>query len=270
MIITEDRPAIMAALAAQPLENVALLKHLFLYPLNSRAVSITEGDRRATLVLLETRASPWDHAVYGDCAWTAFLASDAAALSAALLDRVPLQGGVVYKLQSEADRAVLAGRSVSEQTARFFSYTADRLFRRDGAVRVTVEPRAGDYALIAEQGHDRAGLAAQLASGDAFFCVLDDREAPDLPAALCCVFRNHGSVFEIGGVVTRRDRRRQGLARRVVATALAVIGERGLIPRYHVESDNTASIALAEGLGLRRFLTLTHQKVRPSDAPASI
>ncbi len=270
MIITEDRHAIMAGLADEPLRNVALLKHLFLYPRNSRALSVARGDQRATLVLIETRASPWDHAVHGGCAWIAFLSSDAAELSAALLDRVPLQGGAVYKLQSEADRAVLAERTPSEQTACFFSYTAARPLGRDGAVRVTVEPREEDYALIAEQGHGRAGLAAQLASGDAFFCVLDDTEAPERPAALCCVFRNHGAVFEIGGVVTRRDRRRQGLARRVVATALAIAGDRGLIPRYHVESDNAASIALAEGLGLRRFLTLTHHRVRPSDADAVV
>ena len=49
MIITEDRDAVMRHLAEAPLRNVALLKHLFLYPGNTGAVMASEGDRRATL-----------------------------------------------------------------------------------------------------------------------------------------------------------------------------------------------------------------------------
>ncbi len=261
MIIMEDRLAIVSRLAEAPLRNVSLLKHLFLYPRNTTPLSVTDGERSATLALLETAASPWDRATYPGCGLVAFLSSDAAELSALLLDRVPLAGGAVFKLQSETDRAVLAERTASEQTACYFSYTAERAYLLDRSVRVTTMPRDGDFALIAEQGHERAALAAQLAAGDAFFCVLDDPEEPERPAAVCCVFRNHGPVFEIGGVVTRADRRRQGFARRVVATALAVLAARRLIPRYHVAATNTGSIALAEGLGLQRFLTLTHHRV---------
>ncbi len=268
MIITEDRQAILSRLDAAPLLNVALLKHLFLYPRDACAISVTAGDKSATLVLLDAAASAWDHAAYPDCALIAFLQSDSPDLSAALLDRVPLAGGAVFKLQSEADRAVLAGRTPSEQTACFFSYTAESAFGRDPAVRVTTLPRDADFELIAEQGHEREALAKQLASGDAFFCVLDDPETAGRPSAVCCVFRNHGPIFEIGGVVTRRDRRRQGLAGRVVATALAVLAERDLIARYHVSDANTASIALAEGLGLRRFLRLTHHRVGPRQGAA--
>ncbi|SHE74933.1 Acetyltransferase (GNAT) family protein [Kaistia soli DSM 19436] len=270
MIIIEDREAIVRHLAEAPLRNVALLKHLFLYPRNTRAMMVAEGDRRATLVLLETEASAWDRATYGDCALVAFLASDAAELSAVLMEHVPLAGGAVFKLQSDAERAVLAARAGFEQTARYFSYTANGVFQRDPAVRITSRPGDGDFALISEQGHERATLEPQLASDDAFFCVLDDPGAPERPGAVCCVFRNHGPVFEIGGVVTRRDRRREGLARRVVATALAVLAERSRLPRYHVADGNVASIALAEGLGLQRFLTLTHHRTLSRGSPTNL
>ena len=268
MIISEDRLAITARLAEAPLANVALLKHLFLDPAATRALSAMSGDQQAVLVLLDAAASPWDRATYPTCALVAFLSSNAAALSSALLGRVPLAGGVVFKLQSDADRSVLAALAASERTARFFSYTAATAFRRDPAVRVTTAPLDADFALIAEQGHERDVLVAKLQAGDAFFCVLDDPASAGMPAAVCCVFRNHGPVFEIGGVVTRSDRRREGLAGRVVATALAVLAERGLIARYHVADGNTASIALAERLGLQRFLTLTHDHVRPGAPPA--
>jgi hypothetical protein len=43
-----------------------------------------------------------------------------------------------------------------------------------------------------------------------------------------------------------------------VRTALAELGELGFTPRYDVNADNEASVALAERLGLERFLTLTH------------
>ena len=269
MIITEDRLAIVSRLAEAPLRNVSLLKHLFLYPRNTTAVAVADRERSATLVLLEAAASSWDRATYPGSALVAFLSSDAAELSALLLDRVSLAGGTVLKLQSETDRAVLVARTPSEQTACFYSYTAENAYLRDPSVRVTTMPRDVDFALIAEQGHERAALAAQLSAGDAFFCVLDDPETPERPAAVCCVFRNHGPVFEIGGVVTRQDRRRQGCARRVVQTALAVLAERGLIPRYHVADTNTGSIALAERLGLQRFLTLTHHRVGSPGALAN-
>ena len=74
----------------------------------------------------------------------------------------------------------------------------------------------------------------------------------------CLAFENYGPVWEVGGVVTAPLHRRQGLAARVVQTALARLSERALIPRYQVEENNVASIGLAESIGLAPFLTIVH------------
>jgi ribosomal protein S18 acetylase RimI-like enzyme len=72
------------------------------------------------------------------------------------------------------------------------------------------------------------------------------------------VFRNFENVWEIGGLHTDPDYRRQGLARQVVLGALRHLAASGCIPRYQVRSDNGPSVALAGACGLRVFLRLDH------------
>jgi RimJ/RimL family protein N-acetyltransferase len=71
-------------------------------------------------------------------------------------------------------------------------------------------------------------------------------------------FESYGRIWEIGGVYTLESLRGRGLAQMAVRTALAELGELGFTPRYDVNADNKASVALAERLRLERFLTLTH------------
>lgn len=257
MQLSDDRAAIIGRLAGEPLENVVLLKHLAAHPDATRVIAASEGGKTATLVLLDTAASPYDRATYPDAAVVAFLASESETLSRALLREVPLSGGAVFKLSRDADRAVLAGMIATSRRTAFHSFTAAARYERDPAVRVTRQPRDGDFALLAMQGHDRSVLAPMLDAGDAFVCAVDDPGTGET-AAVCCTFVNHGPVHEIGGVFTRPDRRGEGLAPRVVATALAVLRENGRLARYNVEETNSASLRLAARLGLRPFLTLTH------------
>ena len=94
-----------------------------------------------------------------------------------------------------------------------------------------------------------------LAAGSAFAAVLErDRKG----VSACFAFENHGPVWEVGGVVTAPEHRRKGLGARVVRAALAELSRRGLAPRYQVEEHNTASIGLANSVGLTPFLTITH------------
>lgn len=257
MQLSDDRAAIIGRLAAESLENVVLLKHLTAYPKATRALAAMEGGKTATLVLLDAADSPYDRATYSDAAVVAFLASESEALSGYLLRMVPLAGGAVFKLARDADRAALAGMVETTRRTAFHSFTAAARYERDPAVRVTRQPRDDDYALLAMQGHDRSVLAPMLAAGEAFVCAIDDPDTGET-AAVCCAFVNHGPVHEIGGVFTRPERRGEGLAPRVVATALAVLRENGHLARYNVEETNPASLRLAARLGLRPFLTLTH------------
>jgi RimJ/RimL family protein N-acetyltransferase len=76
--------------------------------------------------------------------------------------------------------------------------------------------------------------------------------------AACFVFQNFEAIWEIAGVHTAVQHRRQGLAARVVRAALQYLLERGLCPRYQTESRNVASIALARHVGLVEFLRIEH------------
>jgi len=80
----------------------------------------------------------------------------------------------------------------------------------------------------------------------------------DSPFQPVLPFRSTGRFGEIGGVYTVPARRGEGLGSRAVRTSLAELARRACVPRYHVAEENTASIRLAETLGMTRFLTLTH------------
>jgi ribosomal protein S18 acetylase RimI-like enzyme len=78
------------------------------------------------------------------------------------------------------------------------------------------------------------------------------------PLSACFAFENYRPVWEVGGVVTAPSHRQKGFGARVVRTVLAELTKRGLVSRYQVEEHNTASIRLAESVGLTRFLTIVH------------
>ena len=65
-------------------------------------------------------------------------------------------------------------------------------------------------------------------------------------------------IHEIGGLHTLPQARRQGLARRLVETALATLAAAGEMPRYQVDEANHASIALAQAIGLVPAVTAEH------------
>lgn len=249
----QERRALIADLAREPLRHIVLLKQLLAHP--QAAIHRVSGpDGAATLVMVDVAASAWDRRTYPGAEIAAFLSSDHPALTAALLDHVP-RTGVVFKLASEADRAEVARRFALERRTAFVSFTTTERMEPDPGVHFTRAPGDRAFALFATQGHDREWLEPMLGDGRAFACVL---EHDDRPLSACFAFENYGPVWELGGVVTEPAHLRQGLAARVVRTALAELGERGLLPRYQVEEDNTASIALARSLGLRPFITLTH------------
>src|SRR5690606_23733015 len=76
--------------------------------------------------------------------------------------------------------------------------------------------------------------------------------------SVCLAYCNIERVWEIGGVRTVDHARHQGCARRVVETALHELQARELIPRYHVEDVNAASVGLAQSLGLVECTRIEH------------
>jgi GNAT superfamily N-acetyltransferase len=247
------RRDLIEALAREPLRHVVLLKQLLAHP--QAAVHHVSGpEGAATLVMVDVASSPWDRRTYPRAEIAAFLSSDHPALTAALLENVP-RTGVVFKLASEADRAAVAAKFALQRRTAFVSFTTTERIEPDLGVHFTRAPDDRAFGLFATQGHEREWLEPMLGDGRAFACVL---EHDDRPLSVCFACENYGAVWEVGGVVTDPGHLRQGLAARVVRTALAELGERGLLPRYQVEEGNTASIALARAVGLWPFITITH------------
>jgi RimJ/RimL family protein N-acetyltransferase len=251
---------VIHTLAKNPLRNIVLLKHLEAFPDHTRVHHLTHGTNTATLVLLETAASAYDRATYPAASYAALISSDDPALTGRLLDAIPRNVGVVFKVAGEADGAAVAGRFPVERTAEFWSFTSTAPFDDDVEFRLTQTPPEAAFDLFAAQGHEQSWLEPLLRGDRAFACVIGPERQP---YAVCFAFGNYGKVWEIGGVVAPSEYRGRGYASRVVRTALAELWRRRLTPRYQVDRNNGPSIRPAESVGLRRFLTITHFLRRP-------
>lgn len=109
-------------------------------------------------------------------------------------------------------------------------------------------------AAFDEFGNDLKFLADALRRGARWFAIRCGNEV----LSACIVYQNFDAVWEIAGVLTRPNLRRQGLARSVVVAALRYLRLHGLQPRYQVDESNLASAGLARGLGLVEFLRTAH------------
>ena len=244
--------AAVADLACDPLRHIVLLKQLLAYPEHVKAFRVANAAGSAILLALEASASAYDRQTYPEADVVAFISSDHPDLTASLLPCLPHDVGIAFKLSREADlHPVQTKFSVVRRTA-FVSFTADEATAPDAEVRVTTTPGEAAFRMFVTQGHEGSWVEPMLASGRAFACVLE--QGGDT-ASVCLVYENWGPAWE---VVTAPDHRRKDLGARVVRTALATLGERGLKPRYQVEEHNAASIALARSVGLAPFVTITH------------
>lgn len=254
---TNDVNEAVARLEHEPLRNIVLLKHIEAFRDHLSVTQVSTGRSAATLVLLDTSASPYDRETYPEAAFAVLVSSDDPELTRHLIGSVPRQRPVVFKLASDADRDVVAEHFPISRATSFLSFTFDKLpdFVADESVSIRNSASDAMLDLFESQGHSRQWLCPLLSSGHAFTCVLErDHE----PRSVCLTFQNHRRIWEVGGVVTPPQHRGQGLASRVVRTSLAELQRRGLVPRYQVNEDNLPSIRLATSIGLRQFLQLTH------------
>jgi predicted GNAT family acetyltransferase len=121
-------------------------------------------------------------------------------------------------------------------------------------VRVSDQLDERCLAMYAANGYSTDEMEAYFDRG-AFSLALHVRGQP---VSTCFCFPNLQQVWEIGGVHTIEGHRRKGYAHKVVETSLALLADRGYIPRYQMHEDNLPSIRLAESIGLVRFLVTEH------------
>ena len=121
---------------------------------------------------------------------------------------------------------------------------------------MAARPADDALPLYATQGYQADEVADYAANRSGRFYAV--RDAAGGLLAACLSFRNFEHIHEIGGLHTLPQARRQGLARRLVETALATLAAAGETPRYQVDEANHASIALAQAIGLVPAVTAEH------------
>jgi RimJ/RimL family protein N-acetyltransferase len=239
------------------LQNITHLKMIGAHPEATRVHHISTSGGEGVLTLLETAAFWYDRETYPSSKYVVLISSDSLDVTNHLLEFLPTHENLVFKLTQDSDRELLAQRFKLNRARGFISYSTQigSRFQADPEVELTREPSDGVYTLLEEQGHPRSGILPLLTRDQAFVCTLQHR---DRIVSGCLAFHIHDQIWEIGAVFTIPEAQGQGFAKRLVSTALAELESRDLTPRYQVLDDNTASIRLAESVGLKPFVTLTH------------
>lgn len=239
------------------LKNIVLLKMLHAYGEQIETHFQQVGDSSAVLLLLPTHAYYYDAQTYPQTEYVVLFSTDDLDANAGLLERIPTDCNMVFKLMDPAVQQLLAPRFQLKPVTSFLSYTnfPSLHFASDPDVRVSESVDDECLAIYDSQGHPSATVGKQFANGEAINYVLR-REGKAISA--CFTYRNYEPVWEIGGVWTDPSARRGGYARRVVATALHSLAQQNRTPRYQVHEANLSSIQLAESLGLTRFVKIDH------------
>jgi RimJ/RimL family protein N-acetyltransferase len=249
---------VVAYLERNPLHNIVGLKMLHAHGAKTQTVLASSELGSAALILLPTHAFSYDLEHYPHADGVVLISSDAPELTRALLPHVPAGKSMVFKLASHADALEVARVFAVQRVTSFLSFTDTRPFTADPEVQISQHASAQMLEGYAMRGYTQDWLEPLLHSDHAFCCTLKN----DPLWSVCLAFENFGRVWEIGGVYTPPAARGQGLAKRVVHSAVAELQKRNLQARYQVEEDNLASIAVAKGLQLELFLTITHYIAR--------
>ncbi|MBX3016029.1 MAG: GNAT family N-acetyltransferase [Caldilineaceae bacterium] len=254
---TRDQQAVLAFLRQDLLRNIVPLKMLTAFPAAIETAYHQAGSEAAALLRFPTSAFPYDRATYGHLDQVVLLAATSPQAATALLPAIPRDQKLIFKLADPGIYTLLANHFALQRVTAFLSYTATP------SAAVSVHPdvviadqvAAALIPLFAAQGHDNTELQGHFATGQArTYALYQNTE----PIAACFTFQNFEQVHEIGGVFTIPQARRQGHAQKVVATAAHTLLARGFLPRYQVHEINQPSIALAEQIGLTRFVTVAH------------
>lgn len=258
-----------AARAAQllgrdPLRHVVTLKMLALFGRHAQLELVEASDGWALRVLLPTSAFEYDARHYGHVPHVVLVNGSSEASMLRLLSEVPA-GGFVLKTGDVALQRYARTTLGLAALRSFTSFTgsaaegarsrAGRLQQHTPSVIVEGETLdAAARALFAQTIYEEAELEKYFASGARWFGL---RVGERLVSG-CFVFENFGPVWEVAGVFTEASWRRQGLAGQVVGAAIGHLVQRGLRPRYQVETSNVSSVELARSLGLVEFIVVEH------------
>ncbi|MDF9841217.1 MULTISPECIES: GNAT family N-acetyltransferase [unclassified Paenibacillus] len=246
---------IMRYLRRNPLKNVTLLKMMTAYHQVMDSYLVEQAEHWGILLLLPADVFAYDRRVYPEADYVVLMDYSNPEVLPDLISRIPAHANLVFKLQQEA-RIAVAPHFPLTQVRSFYSFSTapGQIFKPDKEAIVNEQLDERLLPLWMENGYTPEELAQYFEDGA--FSVAIFKELT--PLSTCIVFRNGEQIWEIGAVHTAETGRRQGLAARIVKTALHHTMARGYIPRYQVQDTNIASIRLAEAAGLTLAVKLEH------------
>jgi ribosomal protein S18 acetylase RimI-like enzyme len=258
----------LAFLNTDPLRHLPHLKYLHLYPENMDCYGVEAGDGQGVLISYDKQLLSWDRTTYPQADRVFMPVATTPAAARALLDHLlnhySIEQPAVFKFCDDTTRTVFAQTLPQHFIRAFASYTGDHISPRSDCddVVISARPETACLEIFAQNGYTADEMQRYFDAGASSFAIYENAE----PVCACFIYHNFGPVWEVAGLHTRDSARRRGYARRVTSTALQTILSRGDVPRYHVEMTNTASIQLAESLGLTPCLRFEHYMTWGTDA----
>ncbi|WP_310828786.1 GNAT family N-acetyltransferase [Paenibacillus pedocola] len=246
---------IMRYLRSNPLKNVTPLKMMTAYRGFIDSYLIEQGEHWGILLLLPASCYSFDKKMYPGADSIVLMDYSSPELVPAIVEHIPRDAKLVFKLQ-QAARIAIQENFPLHPVRSFYSYSTepDQSFSPDEAAIVSEQIDERLLPLWYSNGYTLEEIRHYFQDG-AFSVALYDGLTP---LSTCIVFRNEEQIWEIGAVHTAEAGRRKGLAARIVRTALHHTLQRGYTPRYQVQDTNTASIRLAEAVGLTLAVKLEH------------
>jgi hypothetical protein len=250
----------LALLESDTAKHLATLKYLSLYGGDAVVNILEEGKGWAVLALFPTTVLSFDQQAYPRAKVAVFANGNNTMLQQQLLQSLPADN-YVLRLNEPVDLSGLEPRYHIKRGFTYLSYSCDKLTATPPPVMVPAQSKLTKQAirLFGENGHSREDLEKYFAHGARWFGYVED----DVIKSICFVYQDYGNYREIAGVRTLDTERRKGYARIVVYSALKYLLDNGLTPRYVTEIKNTNSNALAESLGMKRFLKIEHYLLEP-------
>ena len=194
-----------------------------------------------------------DALLYPESKWTVFVSNSDSALKMDYVKYLPIENHVlktyekdiVHRFKTEKSRTLLSFSTVKVHSDRI----------NHDVIRST---QLTEDMIRLFQPYSRKELLSYFTVGAEWFAV---RYGGKIISG-CFIFPNYEDIWEIAGVFTLPEHRRKGYAEAVVAQALQSILKAGRIPRYQAIRTNTASIRLAEKIGMTLFLSLNHFEIK--------
>ncbi len=246
-------------LNADPLRHLVQLKYLNLYADDIQCFYVNHGEEMGMMISHLPAMTSWDAQAYAAAKMILLPVATGEAAAIALCNYAVEQFPdlpVVLKFCDRQTSAIFEQVFRLRQAKTLVSFTADKTATFAVSDDVVISSNLDEQCtrLYLKNGYTQEELHKFFRDGAKSFSIYEADEV----VCSCLIYRNFGSIWEIGGVHTIESARRKGYARRVVQASLQEILKQGWRPRYQVDQKNIGSIRLAESLGLVPCLYFEH------------